>query len=192
MKYCIALIIWFIIGIVWVIKLRYLDVSDYFKNTIVTETKAVNTGQLILDYLKLSPVKKIATYEVETEHSLIDDYFEDYKVLDFDTPEELDRLISQMTIAGKIKVKAVYGYTEEQIQTITNPELWWDAQLLYYEIVENNISEVAAGIGISNNALVKRVVNVVLQWIHTKLRDEFANNAEYTMKATQNAIEKFK
>jgi hypothetical protein len=34
---------------------------------------------------------------------------------------------------------------------------------LYYEVIENNIADVAAGIGISSNALVKRVVNVVLQ-----------------------------
>jgi hypothetical protein len=60
---------------------------------------------------------------VFTEHSLIDDYFEDYRVLDFDTPEELDRLISQMTISGKVKVKAIYGYTSDQIAQFESPSL---------------------------------------------------------------------
>jgi hypothetical protein len=68
------------------------------RNTIITETEPIHTGQLVLDYLKVSPVKKIATLEVLTEHILVDDYFEDYKVLDFDTPEQLDRFISQMNI----------------------------------------------------------------------------------------------
>jgi len=82
----------------------------------------MSTGQIILSYLKISPVKNIATLEVLTEHSLIDDYFENYKVLDFDTPEELDRFISQMTISGKVKVKAIYGYTSDQIAQLQNPE----------------------------------------------------------------------
>lgn len=192
MKYWITLIIWIALGIIWAIKLHYLDIDQFLQQTIITKTEPISTGQIILEYLKITPVKNVATLEVFTEHSLIDDYFEDYRVLDFDTPEELDRLISQMTISGKVKVKAIYGYTSEQIAQFESPSLRWEPKLLYYEIIENNIADVAAGIGISSNALVKRVVNVVLQWIHTKLREEFAWNKEYISQAKQNAIEKFK
>lgn len=192
MRYIITLILWIIIWLYSATQLHYFDLGAFVKQTVVTKTEPISTGQIILEYLKISPVKNIATLEVLTEHSLIDDYFEDYKVLDFDTPEELDRLISQMTISGKVKVKAIYGYTSEQIAQFQNPEQRWEPKLLYYEIIENNISDVAAGIGISNNALVKRVVNVVLQWIHTKLREEFAWNKQYIQQAKESAIQKFK
>lgn len=192
MKNIITLIVWIIIWFYWAVQLHYFDLHSFIKQTIVTKTEPMSTGQIILEYLKITPVKNVATLEVLTEHSLIDDYFEDYKVLDFDTPEELDRLISQMTISGKVTVKAIYGYTSDQIALLQDPEQRWEPKLLYYEIIENNIADVAAGIGISSNALVKRVVNVVLQWIHTKLREEFANNTEYKWKAKQNAIQKFK
>lgn len=191
MKYFIILIVWIAAGLFGALKLHYLDLNQFMRNTIITETEPIHTGQLVLDYLKVSPVKKIATLEVLTEHILVDDYFEDYKVLDFDTPEQLDRFISQMNITWRVKVNAVYGYTADQIAQLQDPIQWWEAKLLYYEVIENNISEVAAGIGISNNALVKRVVNVVLQGIHNNLRKEFESNKEYLEKAKQNAIERF-
>jgi hypothetical protein len=149
------------------------------------------TWSIVLDYLQVSPVKKIATLEVLTEHTLQDDYFQNYKIIDYDVPENIDRLISQIKIEGKVKVNAVYGYTADQVGVLTDPKLWWEPKLLYYEIVSNNIDQVIAGFGVTNNALVKRVVNVALAWIHDNLKSQFASNTWYLLQAKENALCKF-
>ncbi|HMY80326.1 MAG TPA: hypothetical protein PLW93_00965 [Candidatus Absconditabacterales bacterium] len=191
MKYLLIFLIGLVLGFVGAVKLHYLDLGSLVGSRIVTDTKPVNTGSIIQQFLEITPVKKIATLEVMTEHTLIDDYFQDFKILDFDTPQELDRLISQMTVSGKVKVNAIYGYTADQIQNSTEPSQRGEPKLLYYEIIQNNIDEVVVGLGITSNTMVKRVVNIVLQGIHDTLRKEFATNKTYMEQAKQNAIQKF-
>lgn len=190
MKYILTLLLWMILGWYVLVRMQHFDVSNWLTDKVISVQKQ-GTGVLVLAYLKISPVKKVTTLEVSTTHTLVDDYFQDFKVLDMDTPETLDRMLSQIVIQWRVKVNAVYGYTDEQIGSFIDPAQWWEAQLLYYEIKENNIEKVVVWLGIGNNALVKRVVNVVLQWIHDKLRTQFATNPEYLQKAKENALCKF-
>lgn len=191
-KYLFVLVCGLLVWVYATLTFRSWSISQWFASRLITSQTPMSTGQLILHYLTVSPVKNIATLEVTTDHALVDEYFEDYKILEFDTPLELDKFISQMSIEGRVKVKAIYGYTADQIGTSTDPIGRWEPVLLYYEIVENNINQVVAGLWISPNTLVKRVVNVVLQGIHTKLKAEFATNKEYIKQAKDNAFKRFK
>lgn len=186
--FCLGIICWFF----GAIKLHFLDIHEFFANQTIVSQQPVSTGSLILRYLAITPVKNIATLEVVTDHTLVDEYFQDYKLWDFDIPLELDKLISQMSVNGKVKVRAIYGYTATQIGQHTDPVKRWEPQLLYYEIIENNIEQVVAWLGISSNTLVKRVVNIVLQGVHTKLKSEFATNTTYLNQAKQHALDVFK
>lgn len=192
MRYLLTSLFGIIVWAYATITLHSRDLSQWFVGKLPLSSAPISTGQLVLNYLTLSPVKTIATLEVTTDHALIDEYFEDYKILEFDTPLELDKLISQMSIQGRVQVKAIYGYTANQIGDYTDPIRRWEPSLLYYEIVENNIEQVVAGLWVSSNTLVKRVVNVVLQGIHTKLKSEFATNKDYLEQAKQNALKKFR
>ena len=190
MKYLLVGILGVIFGFIAAIKYQEVDLADWIADGF-REVKGVQSGSVVLDFLAVTPVKKIATLEVESEHTLVDDYFDDYKILDFDTPAELDRFLSQINILGKVKVRAIYGYTADQIGTLQNAQNRGEPQLLYYEIIDNNIEQVVVGLGISSNTVVKRVVNVVLAGIHDDLKKEYASNSGYILQAKQNAVCKF-
>ena len=188
MKYFLVALIFLILGFVGASRYQNFDLSEWIAGNF-REVRPHQSGSVVLDFLAISPVKKIATLEVESEHTLVDDYFDDYRI--FDTPAELDKFLSQIKIMGKVKVRAIYGYTADQIGTLENVQNRGNPQLLYYEIIDNNIEQVIVGLGISSNTVVKRVVNVVLAGIHDDLKKEYANNSGYIFQAKQNALCKF-
>jgi hypothetical protein len=190
MKYFLVALLFLILGFVGASRYQNFDLSSWIVGNF-REVRPNQSGSVVLDFLAVSPVKKIATLEVESEHTLVDDYFDDYKILDFDTPAELDKFLSQINILGKVKVRAIYGYTADQIGTLEDVQNRGNPQLLYYEIIDNNIEQVVVGLGISSNTVVERVVNVVLAGIHDDLKTEYANNSGYILQAKQNALCKF-
>ncbi|MEY3197945.1 MAG: hypothetical protein RL023_792 [Candidatus Parcubacteria bacterium] len=119
---------------------------DFSWNNIVkTIERVTNYRTPLQDFLEISPVKNIASLQVKQRVEVSDDYFQDYELYGYDTPQEIDRLWSEIRIHGWADVNVVYGYDARFIQDYQNPDNRGKAKLLYYEVLDTNIEEVVTG-----------------------------------------------
>lgn len=156
-------------------------------NLIKTLDRVTSVHTPLQDFLEISPVKNIATLQVKQRVEVNDSYFKDYSLYGYDTPQELDRLWSEITLHGWAEVNVVYGYDARFIEDFKNPSNRGKAKLLYYEVLNTNIEEVVTGFGVTNQETVRRVVNSVLNGFHEQLRKDFASNTGYLLQAEKNA-----
>lgn len=110
-----------------------------------TIERVTNYRTPLQDFLEISPVKNIASLQVKQRVEVSDDYFQDYELYGYDTPQEIDRLWSEIRIHGWADVNVVYGYDARFIQDYQNPDNRGKAKLLYYEVLDTNIEEVVTG-----------------------------------------------
>lgn len=111
-------------------------------NIVKTIDRVTSVRSPLQEFLDISPVKNLATLQVKQRVQVSDAYFQDYEIYGYDTPQELDRLWSEISLAGRADINVVYGYDATTIQDYKNPNSRGQPKLLYYEVLDNSIDKV--------------------------------------------------